>query len=273
MKFPLLILLLLLFAACETDVNNPDWPDHDPKLVITASVRLTADSAFVFCRVSRTMGLGEDFRMDRAMVNDAEVNILNDGKARAIPYRQNYYPFTSDANYLAVFPRGTFTEYTLTVRWGDLYARAALSIPDLPLAMDTVIVRNTQFGTWGERELHYVLRTPLNRVRYDMALEEQVSGGVWLEVPWGPWSFLDAAWTNPTAGSFRYGSYINSVRGRYTITARSPEYNNYENSRWSSDHSGSPFEPDAKNPPFNITGDGIGFFWYELVGEAVEIPY
>jgi hypothetical protein len=273
MKFPLLILLLLLFAACETDVNNPDWPDHDPKLVITASVRLTADSAFVFCRVSRTMGLGEDFRMDRAMVNDAEVNILNEGKARAIPYRQNYYPFTSDANYLAVFPRGTFTEYTLTVRWGDLYARAALSIPDLPLAMDTVIVRNTQFGTWGERELHYILRTPLNRVRYDMALEEQVSGGVWLEVPWGPWSFLDAAWTNPTAGSFRYGSYINSVRGRYTITARSPEYNNYENSRWSSDHSGSPFEPDAKNPPFNITGDGIGFFWYELVGEAVEIPY
>jgi hypothetical protein len=273
MKFPLLLLLVLFFAACETDVNNPDWPDHEPRLVITASVRLTTDSAFVFCRVSRTMGLGEDFRVDRVMVNDAEVSILNDGKARPIPYRQNYDPFTSDANYVAVFPRGSFTEYTLTVRRGNMYARSSLSIPDVPLMMDTVIVRRIQLGTWVEREFQYVLSTPVLRMRYDMQLEEQVTGGAWLEVPWRPWTFLDVVWTSPTAGSFRYGSFINSVRGRYTIIARSPEYNNYENSRWNSDHSGSPFEPQAKNPPFNITGDGIGFFWYELVGKAVEIRY
>ncbi len=274
MKYIPYIFLLLLFAACESDVSNPDWPDHETKLVITASVRFTTDSVVVFCRVSRTMGLGEDFRMDRAMVNDAEVNILNDGKARSIPFRQNYDPYTSDANYLAVFPRGSFTEYTLTVRKGELNARATLTIPTVPLRFDSLRMLFTRFGDWSEREIQYVLATPVNRMHYDILIEEQqFTGGAWIGVPWGPYEFLNEIWTNPTTGSVRYGSHSSSRKGRYILTARSPEYTNYENSRWDSQYSGSPFEPDAKNPSFNVTGNAIGFFWYELVGEPVEIPY
>ncbi len=272
MKPLLLTIFTLLLVACENDIDNPDWPDHDPKLVITASVSFTTDSVFVFCRVSRTMGLGEDFSIDRAMVNNAEVNILNDGKAKSIPYRQNYDPFTSDANYVAVFPRGAFTEYVLTVRHGALNARAALSIPDIPLRFDSLTMSVFSPG-WFEREIRYSLATPLSRMRYDLLIEEQQSSGQWMEAPWRPWTLIDGTFTATTSGSFRYGSLPDARRGRYTLVARSPEFRNYENSRWDSDYSGSPFEADAKNPPFNITGDGIGFFWFDLVGDPVEIAY
>ena len=60
---------------------------------------------------------------------------------------------------------------------------------------------------------------------------------------------------------------------RYSIVARAPEYHDYHDANHNRDYSGSPFDPYVKNPLFNITGAGIGFFWYEIVGEPVEISH
>ena len=268
------IFLVLLLVSCETTMTDDDWPEHDAKLVIIARLQLTTDSVFVFCRISRTMGLGEKFNEEGAMVNDAEVNILNDGKARSIPFRQNYDPFTSDANYIAVFPRDAFTEYVLTVRHGALNARAALSIPDIFLRFDSLTMYLYPSDWWRfAREVLFTLATPIARMRYDLLIEEQSSSGQWMEALRLPRTLIDGTLSTTTSKSFYWETSSDACRGRYTLIARSPEFRNYEDSRWGPDYSGSPFEPNAKNPPFNITGDGIGFFWYDLVGDPVEFDY
>jgi hypothetical protein len=275
MRYSILILTAIVLVACETDIDNPDWPRHDAKLVITANLRVSKDSVFVFCRVSRTMSLGEKFSVEASMVDDADVHILNDGKPRSIPFRPGYsFNISNDANYMAVFRRGDFTEYTLTVRKGDLYVRTTLDLPDIPLRFDTVSIKRiaSNFGYY-ERECSFILTTPVNRLRYDIHLEEQRPDGAWAAVDWGPWSLIDGSVSGSFAGVFRYGARSDGRKARYTLRVLSPEYRDYENSRWSSDHSGSIFEPDSKNPAFNVTGDGIGFFWYEMIGEPVEIDY
>ncbi|MDT8323232.1 MAG: hypothetical protein RRA94_03890, partial [Bacteroidota bacterium] len=62
-------------------------------------------------------------------------------------------------------------------------------------------------------------------------------------------------------------------RLRYVLVLQSTAYEDYRNARWSWNNGGGVFEPEAKNPPFNISGDGIGFFWYEFRGDPVEIVY
>ncbi len=269
------ILLVLLLVSCETNMTDDDWSEHDPKLVIVACVRIKSDSVYVYCRVSRTMGLGEKFSIENAMVDDAEVKLFNDGMTHDIPHRHEHYKFAGDVNYFAVFPRGVSDAYTLTVRKGDLNASSSLRVRTFPLHMESQIVLHEKWGDYTDWELHYL--TPVSNVRlwYHALLEEQCADSNWqaLPFPWGEWDFLAEPWTNQAKGIYKYTGYANSTKARYTLRAHSSEYSSYRDSRYNHNYSGSPFEPQAKNPPFNITGDGIGFFWYELVGEPVEIPY
>ena len=74
-------------------------------------------------------------------------------------------------------------------------------------------------------------------------------------------------------GSSTIWAYGNRPRLRYILVLRNGVYEDYNDARWSWESGDSPFEPEPTNPPFNITGDGIGFFWYEYRGDPVEVLY
>jgi hypothetical protein len=267
------LFLLAFLVSCETNMTDDDWPEHETKLVIVAALRLQNDSVYVYCRVSRTMGLGEKFNLEDAMVYDAEVKLVNDGATHDIPHRRDHYPFAGAVNYFAVIPRRVTDAYTLTVRKGKLSARSALTCSGVPLNFDSMMVNRMSQKFGALVEVKFVLATPTHRMHYGIQVEHQLVDGSWTALSRGPSGTYLYSRTNPTAASFVYYSDIDNGKERCTISARSPEYSFFRDSRHNDNYSGSPFEPEGKNPPFNITGDGIGFFWYELVGEPVEIPY
>ncbi|MBN1447069.1 MAG: DUF4249 family protein [Bacteroidetes bacterium] len=275
MKHALLFIpLLLLLASCENEVDAPDWPEHEPKLVVTANLRVERDSVFVFCRVSRTMSLGEEFRVDRAMVNDAVVEIRHDAEVHTIPYRAGYYPYDFDVNYQGFVPRGGSNSYELVVRKDAMTARAVLEVPELPMMFDAVSLLEYD-SYWHQGTMYFRLTTPVNRVSYDLHLEalNPNPGLGWQDISYGWGEIVEESYRSITEGTFWFSLPFGRQRIRYMLTARGPEYRSYENSRWWSGYSGSPFESEDQNPPFNVGGDGIGFFWWELVGEPVEIAY
>jgi hypothetical protein len=254
-------------------MTDDNWPEHEPKLVIVAALRIMSDSVYVYCRISRTMGLGEKFNLENAMVDDAEVKLVNDGATNVIPHRREHYAFAGEVNYFAVIPRRVTDAYTLTVRKGKLNARSALICSGVPLEFDSMTVNRMSQKFGALVEVKFVLATPTHRMHYGIQVEHQLVDGSWTALSRGPSRMYLYSWTNPTAVSFVYYSDIDNGKERCTITARSPEYRSFRDAGYIHDYSGSPFEPHAKNPPFNISGDGIGFFWYELAGDPVEIPY
>ena len=274
-KALLFIPLFILLASCENEVDGPAWPDHDPKLVITANIRVEGDSVQVFCRVSRTMALNEEFRIDRAMVNDAVVEIHHDGDIHRIPYRTGYYPYDFDVNYAGFLPRGGSGRYELVVHKDAMTARSVLEVPDeLPMRFDTIFVRMVDTTTfWWQGWVYYLLPTPISRISYNLLFEDYLTGPFmgWMRIDEG--EIVQESYQSYSDGSFEFMIHQGSKRLRYTITARSPQYNAYRDSRWWSGSSGSPFEPEEQNPAFNVGGDGIGFFWWELIGEPVEFSY
>lgn len=271
MRKLLFIVLPLFFVACENDVDAPDWPEHDPKLVVTAGLRVEGDSVFVFCRVSRTMSLGEEYRVESAMVNDAAVRVEHDGVAWEIPFRSAYYPFEYDVNYSGVVPRGTTDLFVLSVKKGGLHAEATVQIPDIPLRFDSLHVVSYNPQTL-EGLISYRLHTPQRRISYELTLE-QYSNQVGWGSTWYDLRIIQESFNDVTEGFFQFGTSTYKRRIRYTLVASSPTLLDYENSRWYSGSGDSPFEPEPNNPAFNIDGDGIGFFWWELVGDPVEIEY
>jgi len=271
MRRLLYIVLPLLLLSCENDVDAPDWPDHDPKLVVTAGLRIEGDSVFVFCRVSRTVSLSESYQVENAMVNDADVRVEHDGVAWEIPFRENYYPFEYDVNYAGVVPRGTTERFVLSVKKGGLHARAMLQIPGIPLKFDSLRV-TTYRPQYNEGVMYYRLTTPQRRVSYDLILE-QYSDQVGWGNTWYSTRIITESYDDENEGLFQFGTTTYKRRIRYTLIASSPERIDYENSRWWSGSGDSPFEPEPNNPAFNMEGDGIGFFWWELVGDPVEIEY
>lgn len=270
-KALLYIPLLILLVSCENEVDGPAWPDHDPKLVVTANIRIEGDSVQVFCRVSRTMALNEEFRIDRAMVNDAVVEIHHDGDIHQIPYRTGYYPYDFDVNYAGFVPRGSSGRYELVVRKDAMTARSVLEVPmELPMKFDSLNVDYFD-SRYGEGRMHFWLPTPLQRLSYDIYFELR-RDSEW-EAKYYAQTLIGETYQALSTGTFIFGVRDGSEAIRYVLTARGPQYNAYRDSRWWSGYSGSPFETEEQNPPFNVGGDGLGFFWWELVGEPVEFSY
>lgn len=271
-KALLYIPLLIFLASCESEVDGPAWPDHDPKLVVTANIRVEGDSVQVFCRVSRTMALNEEFRIDRAMVNDAVVEIHHDGGIHQIPFRAGYYPYDFDVNYTGFVPRGSTGRFELVVRKDAMTARSVLEVPmDLPMRFDTLLLVKYNERTY-RADFAFQLSTPIQRVSYAMDFER-----LHPKIGWQPYGGLPSRIIRESHGRVSTGTFDYGIEKdylyRYILTARGPQYNAYEDSRWWSGYSGSPFEPEEQNPPFNVGGEGIGFFWWELVGEPVEFSY
>ncbi len=265
---------LLILAACERTVEGPDWPEYQEKLVVTAFIRLERDSVFAHARVNRTLPLGEPFDFARAMVNDADLSVANDGASYIVPRDESSSRF--DFNYGAVTARSADERYALTVRHGGKTARASLRTKDSATRFTTIDVEQSPTGS-EEYTLTYTIPAAGSDIFTECLVEKYDSRmGYWGE--WSRYTLPNLA--NRPNGMIEERFLIwlfdgsgSKLRIRYTLTVRNKAYEDYINSRWSWTSGDSPFDPPQKNPPFNVTGDGIGFFWYEIVGEPVEIEY
>lgn len=274
-KTLLALLLLLSLAACEQSVDTDSWPAHDEKLVVTGFLRLENDSIFAYARVNHTLPLGERYDPAKAIVNDAELIVSNGNRTFPLVRAQGFYPYEFDFNYGAVTERGSDDHYTLTVRQGGKTAAASLEVRSTVLQFDTVWIETVDYQSWKEFILHYRIPDPGKNTDADFLLEYwDPTASSWYEY----WTYRLPNNTNRPdgmlEGSFNLHMLPDSKTPiRYTLTARNRAYQDYTNSRWERGGGDTTFDPPHKNPPFNVTGDGIGFFWYEIVGEPVEIVY
>lgn len=274
---PLLLPLLLFLAACENTVDTDDWPAHDEKLVVTGYLRVEDDSIFAYARVNRTLPLGERYDPAKAIVNDAELIVSNGNRTFPIGRAQGFYPYDFDFNYGAVTERGSDDQFVLTIRHGEKTATAILAVQSTVPRIDTVWIETLNRQGWDESILHYRILAPGKDGIVELLVEYwEPSASSWYEYMRMPLprnanrqdglleDFIGLWQTREGGGKMLY---------RCTPIVRNRSFYDYINSRWDWNTGDSPFDPPQKNPPFNVTGDGIGFFWYEIVGEPVEIPY
>jgi hypothetical protein len=271
--FIIIALLLPLFVGCEQTVDA-DWPDHEEKLVVTGYLQFRGDSVLTYVRVNRTLPLSEPYDDSRAIVNDASVQLRSGDNTVDIPQDGKFYPFSYDFNYSGVFLRSDETTFSLLVRHENKTARADLDVADLDLRFESITAKPLQ---WSPEylEVNWSMRLPDRRAdatcyfeTWDPATRE------WREVyriELRDYGTRDGDLLRGTITV--WAGYSSRPRLRYILVAQSGTYQDYLNARWSWNNSGSPFEPDAKNPPFNVRGDAIGFFWYEFRGDPVEIVY
>ncbi len=278
-KALIVISSLLLLAACEQAVDTDGWPAHEEKLVVAAYLHLEHDSIFAYARVGRTLPLGEKFDLQKAMVNDAEVIVDNGNRSFPMSRAQGFDPYDFDFNYAAVAARGTDDRFTLTVSQGGNTAGAAIDVRSVVLKFDTLWLERgfNDFG-YPIYIVHYRIPAPGIGSDVECRIESGIQGtSTWQDVgsftlpsqtnrPDGLLEGSTTTW-DPWSGTPKRPTF------RLTLIAHNRAYQNYINSRWDWSGGDSPFDPPQKNPPFNVTGDGIGFFWYEFVGEPVEIQY
>ncbi|MBR9975075.1 MAG: hypothetical protein KFF77_05805, partial [Bacteroidetes bacterium] len=228
--------------------------------------------------VNRTLPLGERYDPAKAIVNDAELIVTNGNRTFVMERAQGFYPYDFDFNYGAVTERGSDDYYSLTVRQGGKTAAASLALRSAVLRFDSIWFETVNNHGWNETVLHYRIPAPGKETDVELLMEfwDPMSSTWW---EWGT-TLLPASANRPDGmlqGSF-FGLWMSreggsKTRYRFTLTARNRAYTDYFNSRWDWNTGDSPFDPPQKNPLFNVTGDGIGFFWYEIVGEPVEIVY
>lgn len=276
-KLLIAISSLLILVACERTVEEPDWPEHEEKLVVTAFLRLERDSIFAYARVNRTLPLGDRFDLAKVMVNDADVRMENGDRSFPINKVLGFYPFDFDFNYSAVTMRGSDDNFALTVKQGGKTASAAFRVIPVATRFTTLRVERS-----AQADADYLATYQIPASGPETEIECLVE--FWYEIYYGWQQMYSIKLPNQAnrpdgmlEGSFpfwTFGWQGTKQRIRYTLIARNHAYEDYLNSRWGYGTSGdSPFDPPRKNPPFNVSGDGIGFFWYEIVGEPVEIEY
>jgi hypothetical protein len=273
---PFMLFLFVLLAACEQSVDTDDWPAHDEKLVVTAFLRLERDSVFAYARVNRTLPLGERFDMQKAMVNDADLRVDNGSRSFPLDRDDGFYPFEFDFNYSFVTSRGSEDTFLLTARHGGRHAAASLVAKSAATRFTDVRIDRSGSGL-EDYIATYTIPAPGSDTDVECLVEFWSSDfDTWFEL----YSFSLPKQANLPGGmlqgSFQIWAYDrqgSKPRLRYRLSVRNRAYRDYINSRWQWNTGDSPFDPPQKNPAFNVTGDGIGFFWYEIVGESVEIAY
>ena len=267
------VLLLLTLFGCEHTVEDPEWPEYKEKLVIVAKCIVhAADSLSVFCRISRTLPLTTTWTDSAAFVNDADARITCDGREYLVPfdrYSSNYRGSFYQAYYHLTIPRNGVRDLMLTVRHGGKTAYSTLHLEDAPV-FDSIDVLP---GIQGDSILlARIIPGAMARFRIQLLVRYYRWG--WGLV--GHYGDFVPEGTNSNAVFLAWVSVGNSLNGtaKCMIEAESPEYSDYMDALNHSTDNGDLFGNDGgKNPPFNVKGDGIGFFWYEVWGPEVEVKW
>lgn len=210
------------------------------------------------------------------MVNDAELWMENGGTIFRVPRDESYYPYAFDYNYGTVTPRTIDDHFVLTIRHGGKTAHATLQAREAATRFSSLNIQPSP-GEFDGYTVTYTIPAPGLETFTECMVEYYEDGlGYWYEMQRFTLPHLANRPNGMLEGQFmiwvfdRQGS---RTRMRYTLTVHNKAYEDYVNSRWNVNRGDSPFDPPQKNPPFNVTGDGIGFFWYEVTGPPVEIEY
>jgi len=208
------------------------------------------------------------YNPDEATVDDATVELRS--SMENIPF-QHHPGGVKMYNYTAVAANSGASSYTIHVEGSHRTARATVDVDDLPLYFEQSTIE--RYDATGYI-LQAVMPSEFVAGDYDMILEILPPGGhYWIEQTFRHDVSL---YYDAVIKRFRLIVYFyfeaDKVhwKKRYKLIARSREYDDYRHAIYSGWNSGGPFEGEMKNPPFNVTGNGIGFFWYERVGEPVE---
>lgn len=284
-----MIVLLVLFTACEQTVDISDLPQQEDKLVVYGGLTVTPDSVFTSFWFQRTGTLAEHYRPEDHVVTDVDFSLccgsgeitLREAETHAlenwrIDYRRKL------ASSLRSGATARAADFDLTFFWKDKSIPVRIAAPVLPVSLGDVKL-------WKS---HTDSATYLISYSYPVPKQNE---SVWIEF----WEYDSEAMEWQWRSSRPV--YPELIRGRlwadtvqlwsksYTATASPPRYRyriSIENAyceiggdvhRRSDigypETQHSPLDPQGVNPPFNVTGDGIGFVSYRRFGGWIEIPY
>ena len=262
------MLFLVAVSGCEQEITDPDWPPYVERLVIAASLEVADDSLLLLCRVTRTLPLDVEYSETAALLNDATVTVLCDGVEYAItsdPFPHYGPPYQ---NYSAIVPRHGAGEVQLRVRHGGKTATSTLQLPDLP-PFDTLGISTEQ---WGDTIVFARMFPADIRASYQFNIYTTPKAFRTRSARWSEFR----AETDDGTGAWYSAESVRGFAGiaYCRVTIISPEWELYSGMRWIWNGNGDPFDNSSgKNPPFNVTGDGIGFFWSVITGPATEIRW
>lgn len=258
------VLLALVLVSCEEVVNDVDWPDHAPLLVVRASLALTSpDSAEVECLVRHTVPLSQPLDADRTNVTDATVQVYLEGDT--VQLRHIGYGTYHGRVSLVGARRAR-----LEARWNGRVATSELDAVYRPIMPDTLVeVPDPRFPMFKRFRIVF---TPLPGRGITYSIDQEVLSSAshkWLESMSYTWR--DGA-TNAWDISMLPDGRIGMLMPRYSteptrvrIRTLSAEYEAYDKARYN-EFGGDILSGDPVNPFFNVRGDGIGFFWSETPG-------
>ena len=268
-RLPLLagLMLLAVYTGCERDVADPDWPKHDGKLVIVASIEATEDSLTLLCRVTKTLPLDVQFSEAASLVTNASVTVLYDGiehAAASVPLEHDVMPYQ---NYQATFPRSAARDVQLRVRHEGKTAVSSQHLSDAP-GIDSVQLQGSSFG--GDTQVvAWIHSADILSAYYLRIAPAQFQ-------PYYPNDSFFGQYLSRGAGTLGCRTMISHTTGSVLchVVMRSSEHDDCVRAMYSGDGGGDPFDNSSgKNPPFNVSGDGIGFFWSVVHGPAREISW
>lgn len=258
------LVLALALVSCEEVVNDVEWPDHAPLLVVRASLALTApDSAEVECLVRHTVPLSQPIDVDRTNVTDAVVHVYLDGDSVQLAH-VGYGVYHGRVS-LAGARRAR-----LEARWNGRVATSELDAVYRPIVPDTLV--EVPEPSMPQFKQFRVVFTPMRGRGVTYSVDQEVwspSSRKWLESMSYTWR--DGA-TNAWNVSSTADGRIVMIMPRYStlptrlrIRTLSAEYEAYDKARYN-EFGGDILAGDPVNPNFNVRGDGIGFFWSETPG-------
>ena len=258
------LVLALALVSCEEVVNDVEWPDHAPLLVVRASLALTApDSAEVECLVRHTVPLSQPIDVDRTNVTDAVVHVYLDGDSVQLAHVGYgvYHGRVSLAGALRA---------RLEARWNGRVATSELDAVYRPIVPDTLV--EVPEPSMPQFTRFRVVFTPMRTRGVTYSVDQEVWSSAsrkWLESMSYTWR--DGA-TNAWNVSSTADGRIVMIMPRYStlptrlrIRTLSAEYEAYDKARYN-EFGGDILAGDPVNPNFNVRGDGIGFFWSETPG-------
>jgi hypothetical protein len=244
-----IVLFVFAFVACEQTVTNPKLPEYQERMVMKAQLSITPDSTVVTCDLGRTMPLNQSIDYETTRLNGACITVERGSDTlRLLPARPCYVP--PDYNYRAAAATKQAGTFSIHVQYGKMHLQGSVSIvQNISTVLDTIYV--PVYSPPPDMP-HCVFRL---RVVPGMDYQVRFLDG-WEENFYGSDTPVQGAVIERT-------SYFGFPKGIhfYTVTAMSM---NFYDLRPNGSHD--IFSSAGENPPHNLTGDGMGFFSYQITG-------
>ncbi|MBX3043214.1 MAG: DUF4249 family protein [Candidatus Kapabacteria bacterium] len=264
-KFSLLILIFLagLFInSCEETITGVSLP-YKEQIVVRGVIE--PNGKFEGIHLTRTLNPLDEYDYNKALVSDAEVNIISDNQSYKLNFNGDVYN-NNDIQFLAG------KQYQLDVKWKNHNPRASTFIPEqmenVELQYDTTTIYYDFEIRFSEKVIEvfaYIDAKPKN-VYITGFLERgfeyfrdfsiynynQRDKDGKLKVVFAHFGFSD--------GMNNYDAIIRMIKNyEYFIDSYDEQYLNYYNTRYNGSMSGGIFGNEGLNIQWNVKG-GLGLF-------------